>query len=116
MSEWHGKRALLNLPGYESTAAIVAEIEDTGHWEPGLNGDGREIDRAERAMGVYCLQFANCDRSITFDIGFGLQDGNYDNTMNKLGLMIDCLQEFRKGVKVEHRRFVKRMKAAGLEP
>lgn len=108
--KWHGGRALLNRPGFQSTAAIVAEIEDTG---PATQGT-READKP-----TYSFQLANCDRSISFMLdgfGFYVRDAEYDqqikdameNDLYKLDVMIETLQKFRDGVALEQKRYWRR--------
>jgi hypothetical protein len=59
------------------------------------------------------LQFADCNRSISFDISVEGAVGRYENDLKKLDLMIDALQSFRRGFKLERERHVRRRQAAG---
>lgn len=104
---FHGGRAMLNLPGHQSTAAMVAEIEDTGP-------ANATQDRRDNAP-TYTLQIANCDRSIAFEIdSFGWWDKDDEvnaamkNDLHKLDTMIKLLTEFREGLATEQRRWVRR--------
>ena len=101
-----GNRALLNLPGFESTAAIVVEIQDTRSWKDGLDADGEKV--SEWSIPEYTFQFANCDRSIAFDLEWRT-GAERENSLHKIDTMIESLKAFRKGVADEQRRYAKRM-------
>lgn len=110
--KWHGSRALLNKPGYQSTAAIVAEIEDSSTWKANCDADGDPLtSQYVNVAPTIALQFANCDRAITYDFdGFQGSPGdqlnaNQANDLYKLDLMIDALTKFRAGVALEHARY-----------
>lgn len=109
---WHGRRALLNSPGFSSTAAIVAEIEDTSGWEKGKDGDGKDLKSAYGAEPDYTLQIANCDRSIAFDLDFGPE--GWANNVRKVEIMIDTLSKFRDGLIAE--RVAYTMRVRGIKP
>ena len=87
---------MLNLPGHHSTAAIVAEIENTVV-------TGEEYPDA-------CFQISDCNRSISLD--FESLHRYYDdpredvmaNDIHKIDVMLDALKAFRKGLLVEHER------------
>jgi hypothetical protein len=104
--KWHGKRALLNGPGYQSTAAIVAEIEDSSTW-PAVND---EVDTWRRPSTT--LQIANCDRSIAFDMDW-VDKAGMKNDLKKIDIMIDCLTKFRAGLELEQQRMIERCKQTG---
>lgn len=104
--KWHGWRGMLNLTGYQSTASMVAEIEDTGvrtpkGWSP--------HDRP-----AYTLQFSNCDRSIAFELDFYAptdkvaMEQDFENNLYKIDQMIEGLQAFRDGLKTEQDRYRRR--------
>lgn len=97
--KFHGKRALLNGPGFQTTAAIVAEIEDTSTWV---------VDVKDRYLPEprIVLQFANCDRSISFIVD--VDDTNYANDLAKVQTMISALKAFERGLKIERERYVGR--------
>jgi hypothetical protein len=97
--KWHGGRALLNKAGYQSTAAIVAEIENT---------ESVEQDRYYRPR--YTLQLSNCDRSISFDIEMH-DAAARANSLHKVRTMIKHLQAFEKGLVLENQRTTLRQKA-----
>ena len=99
--KWHGGRALLNKPGYQSTAAIVAEIENT---------EGDDTDRYRRPQTT--LQFSNCDRSIAFDFEFH-DAAARATSVHKVRTMLKHLQAFEKGLTLECQRVAVREKAKG---
>jgi hypothetical protein len=80
LSTIYGKRSLLNLPGYESVGAIVAEVyeSDTG-WVTKLN-------------------ISDCHRTITLEFGGPSSHAKHqENDLYKIDTLIECLTEFRKG-------------------
>lgn len=86
----YGRRAMLNLPGFESTAAITAEI---------VSGEyGWEAD----------IKISDCSRQITLSIcdpaSSSTADERYENDLYKVDTLIDVLKEFRKGM-VRVRRY-----------
>lgn len=111
---FHGGRSLLNKPGFQSTGALVAEIENTSKWKPGCNRVGK---KATTYSGVptSVLQFADCSRSINFDIDIQSAE-EYENTLHKVDTMIDLLSKFRRGIVIERRRLETRWRAAGVNP
>lgn len=80
----YGKRAMLNLPGFESTAAIVAELVKG---EYGWEGD---------------IKISDCSRQITLSICDPLAsstgDERFENDLYKVDTLIAALKEFRKGM------------------
>lgn len=104
----HGGRAMLNKAGHYSTAAIVAEIEDTGGWPKGMVPEERDFTRWN-IQPQTILQIANCDRSIAFEIDMD-DDGN---SLAKLDTLIEILTAFRKGFKIEMKRYEKRAAELG---
>lgn len=105
---WHGGRALLNSDGFQSTAAIVAEIEDTSAWSDGKDRDGDDLS----AWGYtprYTLQLSDCDRSISFDLDMDSPEGR-KNDLHKIDTIIRTLRAFRTGLAAEQRRMVAREK------
>lgn len=102
--KFHGRRALLNQPGQQTTAAIVAEIEDSSTW----HGVANKYDEPRCT-----LQLSNCDRSISFECSIsGLM---YENDLEKVSIMIDALQKFRRGMVKEHSRHLARVEAYGWD-
>ncbi len=95
---FHGGRALLNLPGHESTAAIVAEVEDSATWK---RGTGYDIEPK------IVLQIANCDRSIAFTCDME-NAREQANALHKVDTLIDTLTAFREALVLEHARYNKR--------
>lgn len=84
MRRLYGKRALLNQPGYEGTAAIVAELAE--------NQYGWSVD----------LKISDCTRAISLDICdpsvVETDDERFYNDLEKVDILIDALKEFRKGM------------------
>lgn len=112
MSErrYHGRRALLNLPGLHSTAAIVAEVEDTSTWRAGRDRDGDPINTSYQCTPKSMLQIANCDRSILFQVDVD-DSGEMPNNLHKLDTLIDALVQLRAGLVVEQERYEARKAA-----
>jgi hypothetical protein len=109
----HGKRALLNPPGHHSTAAIVAEISDTGNWKPGCGHDGKPLppDEAYAAQPFYLmLSISDCDRRINFLFEWETADDRRAG-LRKVDTLIDALTAFRHGLVIEQARYVERMQA-----
>ena len=94
----HGTRALLNLPGCQSTAAIVAEIDSTR---------GMPSEDYPRWGPESTLQVSDCDRSISFDIGSFEDADERKNNLHKVDTLIAALQAFRKGLVYEQNRWVR---------
>lgn len=92
---YHGRREMLNRPGFQTTAAIVAEIENT---EAGLPRWGEP---------EYTLQLSDCDRSISFTLDMDTPEGRRNN-LHKVDTMIRALTEFRKGLDIEQKRYARR--------
>jgi hypothetical protein len=102
---------MLNQEGYHSTAAIVAEVEDTSEWQPGENRGGSSLNRWD--IEPRCvLQIANCDRSIAFEIEWQTEEERR-HSLDKVDTMIESLTAFRRGLKIEQRRYAKRRKEVG---
>lgn len=111
----HGRRALLNMPGYQSTAAIVAEIQDTSEIPIEQTPGGRPIDRHTVEYSLVPvrgqLQISDCTRAIEFDVAMvDSSENTYENTLFKLDTMIEALTEFRRGLKAERKLYLKRQK------
>jgi hypothetical protein len=106
MKKMHGGRALLNGPGHHSTGAIAVEVEDTSLWSD------KKIAKASNVWDHqprYVFQFSDCGRTISFELDWTTKEDR-ENTLRKIDLMIDNLQEFRAGVELEQKRFVARQK------
>jgi hypothetical protein len=102
-----GRRALLNLPGHESSAAIVAEIEDTSTWKKGTGYDGKKLEPYSDIEPRVILQIANCDRSIVFNCSMDTEQ-EQENTLHKVMALIAALTEFRDGLLIEFPRYNER--------
>lgn len=104
--KWHGGRALLNRPGFQSTAAIVAEIEDTSAWKPGKDSEGDTLTHWNPAPSIN-LQISDCSRVISFDFDMETRSGRL-NGLHKIDTMIRLLAEFRSGLYAENERYAQR--------
>lgn len=80
----YGKRAMLNLPRFESTAAICAEIVEGRY--------GWELD----------IKISDCSRQITLSIcdpaSDDTDDDRFENDLYKVDTLIDVLKSFRTGM------------------
>ncbi len=107
MRKVRGGRALLNLPGHHSTAAIIAEIEDTKDWQEGKDRNGRPV-QGYTAQPEWTFTISDCSGSVNLELDFGT-DNNLENNLHKIDTIINTLKEFRRGVIVEHARHKKRV-------
>lgn len=105
----YGKRALLNGPGFQSTAAIVAEIEDTTGWADGKDGVGRALTGRWSAQPTANLRISDCTRTIELEIDMET-DADWRNSIRKIDTMIDALSRMRVGVVEERARYHQRCK------
>lgn len=80
----YGGRSMLNLPGFESTAAIVAELVEGMY--------GWEAD----------IKISDCSRQITLSIcnpaAADTDDLRFENDLYKVDTLIDTLKAFRTGM------------------
>ena len=97
---WHGGRAMLNQLGHQSTASIVAEIEDSRFWK----GEPGSYDSPN-----YCLKLSDCDRAVSFDLDFCGDFDDYENALYKVDTMIGLLKKFRRGMVIERAQYEKRL-------
>lgn len=97
----HGKRAMLNKPGFESTACIVAEVENTYRMT-------RTFNNKWSAEPHYTFKIADCDRAIAFELDFETDEG-MENSLHKIDTMIAALTAFRAGVATEQVRYLNRI-------
>lgn len=106
--KFFGKRALLNLPGHEGTAAIVAEVEDSSTWPAGKNKYGVPITNNYQAENDASLKISDCSRvvELTLDLSSDLE---FNNSLHKIDTMIDALSALRTGVVIERDRYVERI-------
>lgn len=107
----HGKRALLNSPGHDSTAAIVAEIEDTGHWRDGQDRSGEPLHDNGWYAPYSEFQITDCSRGVSLSVRVDSANG-YRNSLRKVDTMIDALTKLRDGLVVERKRYVQRERIA----
>jgi hypothetical protein len=99
---------MLNLPGHHSTAAIVAEMEDTSGWPTGKARDGSELSGYNIEPNT-TFSITDCDNKVNIEIGFNSENG-VENNLHKIDTMIEILQDLRKGVELEGKRFARRKK------
>jgi len=107
--KFHGQRKLLNLPGHESTAAIVAEVEDTSKWKKGCDRKGKPLED-KKAWWIEPegrLVISYCSRSIELTISWETEEER-ENAVYKVDTLIKALQAFRDGLIVEQERYVVR--------
>lgn len=109
----HGGRALLNLPGHHSVAAIVAEIENTVDWPEGKGRDRQDLTRYT-AEPHCALILTDCDNKINIELDIDSKNA-YENTLYKIDAMTEALKKLRKGVVTERARYVKREKLIPTE-
>jgi hypothetical protein len=102
----YGWRGLLNLPGHGSSAAIVAEIEDTSGWPEGKGRDGEELSRYNFTPHS-SLIITDCDNKVSLEIDLETEN-EVTNTLHKIDEMINALTELREGVEIEGPRAVAR--------
>lgn len=112
-----GGRFLLNPPGAQSTAAVVAEIEDTRNWLTGRFRKGEALsldDETEWNLSPeVTLKFSDCDRAVQFAIEWNSALKRRAARM-KVDRMIEALTEFRAALDDEQRLYVGRLREARL--
>lgn len=101
--KFYGGRAMLNRPGHESTAAIVAEVRNTA-------GEPDDLDEHWVRTPEYQLQLSDCDRRVRYDLSFGDAECHRNN-LHKVDTMIRLLTEFREGLAAETKLYNERKKA-----
>ena len=120
-SKCRGGRALLNAPPFHSTAAIVAEVEDTREWKDGhYSAMDQPLDPDPHAakhelVPEVCFQISDCDRSIGFELDW-IDEAGRANSLHKLDTLIDTLTEFRAAVIEEQRLYADRKAALPEAP
>lgn len=114
-----GRRFLLNPPGIQSTAAIVAEVEDSSRWPVGKDGDGRDLDldpdKRWTLQPRTILQISNCDRSIAFAFDWNTAAQRRSGLV-KIDKMVEALQALRAGLEEEHVRYAERVRWVKKNP
>ena len=112
-----GRRFLLNAPGVQSVAAIVAEVEDTRRWQTGRFRKGTLLhwddDAAWNLTPDVMLKVSDCDRSVTFAIEWATAK-HRRAALLKVDRMIEALTEFRAALADEQRLYVRRCRLARL--
>lgn len=86
-----GGRALLNLPGHHSTAAIVAEINTPSN--------------SERYAYAH-VTISDCSRTISLEFSPG-DESQHVNDLHKVDVMIDVLRKFRRGLVAHQKKVAK---------
>lgn len=109
-----GKRLLLNPPGIQTTAAIVAEVEDTRRWKPGCTKEGKPADPKNtwEAEPDIVLQISDCSRAIRLSFGEWDSARNRRVDVQKVDRMIEALEAFRAALLDEQRLYVQRIRDA----
>lgn len=102
----HGARGLLNLPGHHSTAAIVAEIEDTSTWIAGKGRGGEPLSRYT-ATPEATLVISDCENKVNIELDLD-SDNNLRNSLYKLDTIINSLRKARRGLIIEAARYKRR--------
>lgn len=105
---WRGGRALLNDAGFHTTAAIVAEIEDTRKWPKGKDGDGYDLNSSWRCTPETTLQITDCDRKVTFEFDWDTKEARR-NSYNKVERLVKVLTKFLDALRDEQERYEARM-------
>lgn len=102
---------MLNPPGVQSTAAIVAEVEDSSGWRPGKDGQGRDFDLSElwTLEPVVMLKVSDCDRAATLAIQFATPYLRRA-ALVKVDRMIEALTAFREGLVKEQKLYAERVR------
>jgi hypothetical protein len=99
----HGGRGLLNLGGHHSTAAIVAEIDDTVD-----RVIGTDDEDGYRIQPTVTCSITDCDSKV--NIEFDITTANQlENSLHKADTMIEALTALRAGMIVEHHRLQDRL-------
>lgn len=106
---WRGGRTLLNDPGFHSTAALVAEIEDTSYWPEGKNGDGYDLNSSWRLQPVTTFQITDCDKKVSFDIDWE-SPALMRNSLKKVRRMLKVLTAFEAALVDEQKLYNERKK------
>jgi hypothetical protein len=105
-TKWHGGRYLLNRKGFNSTAAICAEVQDTSSWDDKTGIVGSADDGWVREPN-YVFQLSDCSRVVSFELDFSTPQSR-KNDIYKIDTMIRALENLRDGVVAEQILFAKR--------
>lgn len=105
----HGKRALLNGPGFQSTAAVVAEVEDTSDWDDGKSRNGSELTNRWSAEPNSTLRISDCDRAVELMLDMETA-ADWRNSIRKVDVLISALVALRHGLVEERVRYLDRVK------
>jgi hypothetical protein len=76
----YAENAILNLPGYETTAAIAASIEEI-----------------ESKMYAY-LSLSDCTKTVSYHFELNIDEGNLQNAIHKVETMTAILMNFEEAL------------------
>lgn len=117
MPRTRGVRRLLNPPGFDSTAAIVAEVEDTRNWQTGRYRNGTPLDLDDETQWqltpAATLQISDCSRSLVFTLHWDTAAGRRAS-LAKVDALVGALGEFRTALVEEQKLYVARLRRARL--
>lgn len=103
----YGNRALLNLPGHHTTAAIVAEVENTANWPKGKSRRGNKLSSYTATPKITCT-ISDCTEQVNLEFDLDTED-KLENALHKVDTLIATLTEFREGLEIEGERTIARM-------
>lgn len=98
----HGGRALINLPGHHSTAAIIAEVDDTTGKTVDPDDDGYQL------VGEAICQITDCDNKVRIELDITTAN-QLENSLFKVDTIIETLLSMRDGLVIEHHRLQDRL-------
>lgn len=104
---------MLNPPGLESTASIVAEIEDTRGWKEGCIRTGEKLTKENQwdIYPNYILKISDCDRAIALSLHWeSARERKF--SLKKIDLMIEALYDMREALEEEQILFTQRSRLA----
>ncbi len=104
--KFHGTGTLLNNPGFHSTAAIMATVEDSSEWVEEAS-DKKTYTSAITPETV--LNISDCDRTIRMDFDWDSEEAR-QNSLDKVDKMLLALTTFRASLQLEQERYVARTK------
>lgn len=108
--KYRGRRTLLNMPGFQSVAAIAAEIEDTSKWKVGHDRNGKKIEAGNQYAIEPEVIFSISDCYRVIDLSFSFENpGELANNIYKVERLIGALEVFRTALEDETLRFRSRM-------
>jgi hypothetical protein len=91
------RKEFLNLPGHNGMANVVTNIISEKGWRDDVNDEGKPLYRH-----IDCkLDFADCNRMVSMEMGSYETEYGRDNMMHKVNTLIDVLTEFRDALEKE---------------